>query len=81
MLFTVFIKKHKMTQPEVCANLFINFDMMFSSFSSNYSDLKGDPVLQEDSLRKWGLHIVQACHTRRRYCELIKTRVREHETC
>jgi hypothetical protein len=37
--------------------LSINFDMMVSSFSSNDSDLKNtaDPVLQEDSSRKWGL--------------------------
>ncbi len=63
--------------------LFINFDMMVSSFSSYYSDLKNtaDPVLQADSSRKWGLYIVQARYTRRRYCELIKTRVREPETC
>jgi hypothetical protein len=46
-----------MTQPEVCAPLYIYFDMMVSSFSSNFSDLKNtaDPVLQEDSSRKWGL--------------------------
>jgi hypothetical protein len=42
--------------------LFINFDMMVSSFSSNYSDLKNtaDPVLQEDSLRKWGSGVFSA---------------------
>jgi hypothetical protein len=46
------------------SELFRNFDMMASSFSSNYSDLKNtaDPVLQEDSSRKWGLqcrHAIQ----------------------